>query len=75
MSKIPRDPATVRDSLELIASALKQPVAALFDEGGSALRETETLVLVRAFESITDRPARARCVAFIEAEAERATRA
>ena len=72
MSKAPRDPATVRASLEQIARALKHPVSALFDENGSALREAEALALMRAFDAITDRPTRARCIAFVEAE--RATR-
>ena len=62
---------TVRDNLERIARSLNQPVSALFDEGGSALRETETLALVRAFDLLTDRQARARCIAFVSAEVER----
>ena len=34
------------------------------------MREVETLALIRAFERITDRQARARCIAFVNAQAE-----
>lgn len=70
MSKAPRDLTTVRESLERIARSLGQPVTALFDGDGSAMREVETLALIRAFERITDRQARARCIAFVNAQAE-----
>ena len=61
MSKTPRDPAIVRDNLERIARALNQPVTALFGEGGSALREAETLALVQAFDTIANPQSRAHC--------------
>ena len=74
MSKAPRDLITVRESLERIARSLGQPVTALFDGDGSAMRELETLTLVRAFKRITDRQARARCLAFVISEAEQELR-
>ena len=70
MEKTPRDSIIVRESLERIARSLDQPVSAFFEGGGSAKRETETLALVRAFDLITDREVRARCIAFISAEAD-----
>ena len=65
------DPTTLRESLGRIARALDRPVSALYDAGVEPTREAETLALVKAFDLITDRQARARCIAFLNAEAER----
>lgn len=75
MSRQPRDLADIRESLERIARALDQPVVALFDAEELNARAAETLTLTRAFDTIDDRQARARCLAFVTAEAERETRA
>ncbi|WP_210246744.1 hypothetical protein, partial [Methylobacterium sp. WL119] len=75
MPQQPRDLADVRESLERIARALDQPVVALFDAEELNARTAETLALTRAFDTIDDRQARARCLAFVTAEAEREARA
>lgn len=72
MTKQPRTANAARESLERIARALDRPVSALFDANDSPTRETETLALVKAFERIADSQARARCIAFVAAEADRA---
>ena len=74
MSKESRNATTVRNGLERIARALDQPITAFFDGGGSALREAETLTLLRGFELIKDRETRSRCIAFVNEEANREQR-
>ena len=71
MAKRPRDVVDIRESLERIARALDQPVATLFDVENLSARAAEALALARAFDTIDDRQARARCLAFVTSEAER----
>lgn len=73
MTETPRDLTAIRESLERIARSLGQPVSAFFDEQGTPTRDAETLVLLKAFDLISDRQARARCIAFVDAEAARET--
>ena len=68
MLKPPLDAAT-RESLERIAHPLDKSVLALFSIEGESTREDETLALVKAFERITHKQARARCLAFVYAQA------
>ncbi|MCJ2007569.1 hypothetical protein [Methylobacterium sp. J-092] len=60
-----------RASLERIAQTLDEPVSTFFTGGEPESREVETLALVRAFDRIRDPQARARCLTFVTAEADR----
>lgn len=60
-----------RASLERIARTLDEPVTTFFAPGEHESRDAETLALVRAFDRIKDPQARARCLSFVTAEADR----
>lgn len=71
MARNARDAVDIRESLERIARALDQPVAVLLNAENLDARVVEALALARAFDAIGDRQARARCLAFVTAEAKR----
>lgn len=74
MARRLRDAVDIRERLERIASALDQPVTALLDVENLSARAAEAFALARAFDTIEDRQARARCLAFVNSEAERERR-
>ena len=71
MPKQHRSASVARESLERIARSLDRSLSSFFDARGEMTREAETLALVTAFERIADSQARARCLAFVTAEADR----
>ena len=64
------EPTIMRERLERVARSLDRPVSAFFDADVATTREAETLALVRVFDLIADQQTRARCIAFVSAQAE-----
>lgn len=71
MKKPDVNQSVARASLERIARTLDEPVSTFFMPSEHESRDAETLAIVRAFDRIKDPKARARCLSFVTAEADR----
>ncbi|TXN02795.1 hypothetical protein FV222_09180 [Methylobacterium sp. WL103] len=71
MSEKPRELKITSENLERIARALDQNVSVFYVTEYQTTREGEMLALVTDFDRITDSQVRAKCIAFVKAEAVR----